>query len=552
MTTLQRLLLAFTIVVAIGAAQGALMYSNLGALGDKVELIATKPIAAVDNARGAWSAYRDAQNFLSNFLEMTRSRDTKAALAGFETMAKTLDGHLIALAAATTTAKSAEKLKAVQTDVSNWSSKARVLLGATPATSIPAPHALAQIEVSIRKNLEELVGLALSDAAAIRADVESSVASAERMTLLLIAIGLVAGAVLAVVSALAITRPLVRLAATMRKLAEGELDAEVSDKGRKDEIGRMAGALEVFRASAVEVKQLQEQGRESELAATAQRKRMRAEFAERFKDQVSGIVTRVLDTVAEVKGSAEAMAHTAERTRTRIDGVLTDSNAASQSIGTVAAAAEEMSATSGEIVQRSGNSHHVASEAVVKVEDSTAVIASLIDATDKIGKIVGLIGDIASQTNLLALNATIEAARAGEAGRGFSIVASEVKSLANQTGKATDEISLQIAKVQDTTKQAAAVMNAIQQTIRSIDSSAADVANAVESQREAIKEISQNTQSASSSAQQVSADIRLLHQTFAEVGAASSDIRGKIGELGDNAQALRQETENFLRDVLAA
>jgi methyl-accepting chemotaxis protein len=314
----------------------------------------------------------------------------------------------------------------------------------------------------------------------------------------------------------------------------------------------MAGALEVFRASAVEVKQLQEQGRETEQAATAQRQRMRAEFAERFKDQVAGIVTRVLDTVAEVKGSAEAMAVTAERTRTRIDSVLTDSNAATQSIGTVAAAAEEMAATSGEIVQRSGSSHHVASEAVVKVENSTTVIASLIDATDKIGKIVGLIGDIASQTNLLALNATIEAARAGEAGRGFSIVASEVKSLANQTGKATDEISSQIAKVQETTKQAAAVMNAIQQTIRSIDSSAADVANAVESQREAIKEISQNTHSASSSAQQVSADIRLLHQTFAEVGAASSDIRGKIGELGDNAQALRQETENFLRDVLAA
>jgi methyl-accepting chemotaxis protein len=232
--------------------------------------------------------------------------------------------------------------------------------------------------------------------------------------------------------------------------------------------------------------------------------------------------------------------------------VLKESEIAASRITTVASAAEEMAATSGEIAQRSDQSHHVASDAVTKVETSSSVIASLTEATGKIGKIVDLIGDIASQTNLLALNATIEAARAGEAGRGFAVVAAEVKTLADQTSRATGEISSQIAHVQETTKQAANVMNAIQATIRTIDASAGEVASAVEHQRLAISEISRNTQSASNSAGQVSANLQSLHETFATMGHASVDIRTKIGALAESASGLRRETDQFLTDMLAA
>jgi methyl-accepting chemotaxis protein len=186
------------------------------------------------------------------------------------------------------------------------------------------------------------------------------------------------------------------------------------------------------------------------------------------------------------------------------------------------------------------------------VENSSQVIGSLTEAADKIGKIVGLIGDIASQTNLLALNATIEAARAGSAGRGFAVVASEVKSLAVQTGRATEEISAQIGQVQQITQDAARVMTTIRETIRSMADSAADVAHANESQRMAIADISANTHRVSGSATQVSGNLQELHASFSEVGAASGDIRSKVGLLGQNAQALRAETENFLRYVLAA
>jgi methyl-accepting chemotaxis protein len=551
MSTLQRMILAFALVVAIGAGQGLFTLYNLNGVREQVNFVASKPIAGVDNARAAWSAYRDARAHLSNFLEMTRPQESQAALSTFNAQVGVLNGHLEKLKDATT-GVAAEKLKAATADVARWQQSARVLLGAAPATSIPAPHALAKMDVTIHKSLDELVALALKDADTVRTEVESSIASSTRLSLILMVAGIVLSGALAIFLSLAMSRPLIRLAGTMRQLSEGRLEVEVTDKQRRDEIGNMANALEVFRASAVEVQRLEAQNKLNEQNAASERREMLAGVANRFQTQVAGIVDRVIETVSGVERSATTMTQIAEETRKRVDDVLGASTAASGNISSVASAAEEMATTSGEIAQRSDQSHHIASDAVTRVEASGTVITSLTDSTARIGKIVDLIGDIAAQTNLLALNATIEAARAGEAGRGFAVVASEVKSLADQTSKATGEISSQIAQVQETTKQAAAAMSAIQETIRVIDGSAAEVAGAIEQQRGAIGEISRNTQSASASAVQVTSNLQELHATFAEVGSASNDIRAKIGSLGESVHVLRAETETFLKDVLAA
>ena len=157
MSTLQRMILAFALVVAIGAGQGLFMLYNLNGVRDQVNFVASKPIAGVDNARAAWSAYRDARAHLSGFLEMTRPQESQGALATFNAQVAGLNDHLKKLADATT-GVAAEKLKSVNADVVKWQESARVLLGAAPATSIPAPHALARMDVVIHKGLEELVG----------------------------------------------------------------------------------------------------------------------------------------------------------------------------------------------------------------------------------------------------------------------------------------------------------------------------------------------------------------------------------------------------------
>ncbi|MCL4710476.1 MAG: HAMP domain-containing protein [Pseudorhodoplanes sp.] len=226
----------------------------------EISFVATKPIAGVDNARAAWSAYRDVQAYLANFLELTRPQESKEAIAAFESQIKALETHLARLGEAVTSAEPGEKLQALKADVANWREKALVLLGASPAISVPASFALARIEVAIRNNLDGLVTLALQDAGAMRADVEASISRAMDLSLLFIALGVLAGAALALVSALMITRLLLRLEGAMRRLAAGDLAVEVTDGGRKDEIGRMASALDVFRANAVEMRRLRNAG----------------------------------------------------------------------------------------------------------------------------------------------------------------------------------------------------------------------------------------------------------------------------------------------------
>ena len=209
-------------IVAVSVAQGVFMLSNLGALGEKVAFVATKPIAGVDNARAAWSAYRDAQSFLAAFLEMTTPQDAKAALADFDARIAVLEDHLAKLGGVFTDGPSADRLAAARAEIIGWRDKARVLFGASPATGIPAPYALAQTDAAIRKNLEGLVGLALQEAETVRAQAESSIASTTRVDLLLIIAGVVLAGALAVFSSLAITRPLLRIEKTMRELAAGD------------------------------------------------------------------------------------------------------------------------------------------------------------------------------------------------------------------------------------------------------------------------------------------------------------------------------------------
>jgi PAS domain-containing protein len=253
---LHRLVLAFAVVVAVGTAQGLLMLSYLGALGERVSFVASKPIVGVDQARAAWSAYRDAQISLAEALDMIQNRDERELITSFESRVAVLDEHIRQLVGAMTAIPAREKLETLATDVLLWKEHARVLLGSTPSLSIPTPHLLTQIESAIRTDLETIVASALKEAGAVTSEVQQSVSTGRRVSVILIVVCVVAGLGLALLLSLAITRPLMRLQYAMREIASGNLEVEVGAKNRTDEIGGMAAALEIFRANTIEMKRL--------------------------------------------------------------------------------------------------------------------------------------------------------------------------------------------------------------------------------------------------------------------------------------------------------
>jgi len=545
MSTLQRMIVAFAVVVAIGAAQGLLMLSSLGSLGEKVTYVATKPIAEVDNARAAWSAYRDAQAYLASFLEMTRPQDSKTVLAEFNAKLKVLTDHLDRMSAS-------DKLKVAKGDVASWAEKARVLLGAAPATSIPAPHMLAQIEVAIRKNLESLVSTALADANSVRADVEASIARVWQLGMMFIVFGIVAGAAIAVFMGRAITKPLHRLADTMRHLSQGNLDVAVADKQRKDEIGGMAGAVQVFKDTMIEAARLRAEQSELEQRAVVQRRADMERLAAEFETAVGGIVQTVSSASSQLESAAGTLTKTAETTQQLSSNVATASEQASANVQSVAAATEQMTGSVNEIGRQVQESSRIAAEAVKQAERTDSRIAELSQAAGRIGDVVKLITAVAEQTNLLALNATIEAARAGEAGKGFAVVAQEVKALAGQTAKATDEISAHIAGMQTATKDSVAAIKEIGSTIGRISQIASTIAAAVEEQGATTQEISRSVQQAAHGTSHVATNIADVNRGARDTGSASAQVLGSAQSLARESGHLKIEVGKFLSTVRAA
>jgi methyl-accepting chemotaxis protein len=370
---------------------------------------------------------------------------------------------------------------------------------------------------------------------------------------------LIAGALTVVLSILgaigmnfAVTRPVQRLTVEMGVLAKGDTSVAISGVERIDEVGRMAQAVQVFKANAIEVERLKVEQQAMEQRSTQQRKADLVKMADDFEGAVGEIIQTVSSASTQLESSASTLSATAERAQELTVVVAAASEEASTNVQSVASATEELSSSVNEISRQVQESSRMASDAVSQARKTNDRVSELSKAAARIGDVVELINTIAGQTNLLALNATIEAARAGEAGRGFAVVASEVKALAEQTAKATGEIGQQISGIQAATNESVDAIKEISGTIERLSEISSTIAAAVEEQGAATQEISRNVQQAAQGTQQVSSNIMDVQRGASETGSASSQVLSAAQSLSGDSNRLKLEVGKFLDTVRAA
>ena len=344
---------------------------------------------------------------------------------------------------------------------------------------------------------------------------------------------------------------LVKLTESMQTVADGHYDAVVPVTGA-DELGHMGDTLAVFRDNLAEGERAQAREAEERSQAGEARRQEMQELAASFQASVKTTVENVAKGARRMHETAGTMARVAQDTKRESQAAEAATNTAGANVDTVAGATEQLSSSISEVSQQVEKSTEIAGRAAKRADETTETMSDLKAAADRIGEVVTLIQDIAEQTNLLALNATIEAARAGEAGKGFAVVAGEVKSLANQTTKATEDISDRINQMQQVSNDAAGKIGDISRTIGEITEITSTIASAVEEQNAATREIAENAQNASSSAQQVATHIRSVDTAAEDTGNSASEVVQAAADQSELAGSLQTEVDGFLRKISEA
>jgi methyl-accepting chemotaxis protein len=369
---------------------------------------------------------------------------------------------------------------------------------------------------------------------------------------LLVGLGLLLVAGLFLLLGRSIVNPINAMTVAMRKIAGGETEVNVPALERRDEVGAMAKSVQIFKDNMIEAGRLRGEQDVLKTQADAERKLLLSRMADEFERGVRASIDTLAGAAREMQATSTSMSVTAGEASQQATTVAAVAEQASTNVQMVAAATEELSSSVSEIGRQVTQSAQIAGQAVAEANRTNVTVQGLSAAAQKIGDVVKLISDIASQTNLLALNATIEAARAGEAGRGFAVVANEVKSLASQTAKATDEISMQVGAMQGATTEAVRAIESIGRTIGAINEITSAISISVDQQGSATQEIARNVQEAARGTGQVSGNIASVNQAADKTGSEANKVLFSADQLSGQAATLRTDVDRFLADIRAA
>jgi methyl-accepting chemotaxis protein len=421
----------------------------------------------------------------------------------------------------------------------------------------------AELNTLVKGDMARFAGEALQAASAFRdeqqaankaalAEASGTIARIDRMVMVLSTLALMAALLVGIYTARSVAGPIQRITQTMRRLAQSDFSVTVPYTERRDEIGAMAAALEVFKDNARRVTQIETERFEDERRAGEERRASLIEFAERLRSAAGAIVQTVLSSARQLEGSAHLLSQNAAGTLDMAGAVTASAVSASQNVELVSRSSGQLALSVSEISAQMGKSTDIAAAASTQAVETRGRIDELDAATRRIGDVVGLIRTIATQTNLLALNATIEAARAGEAGRGFSVVAQEVKVLADQTEKATHEIGEQIASIQRGTGEAVAMISTISGTISEMSHIAFAIASAVDQQQAVTQQIADSAISAARGTAEVTQAIEQVNISAQDTGAAAQEVLAATVALTQESDNLSREIDSFLAQIHAA
>lgn len=543
-------LLAFMLLAALLSGVTGLV--GLGAVTDLATLT-ERTSEANEVSRAARDDFRQAEELLARVTAMTDLIDMAPINAQFTAASDELMGLLGRLKNTALSDLMQTLSRSTDTDARQWRADAEILLGIRPAREIPTQERLIRQGRGLQKRFDEIVALAAEDA---RTQIVSTrEATASKIWMML---GL-AGAVVLLGSATAwwlaggLAKPLVRLTTDTSRLAQGDTSVRLLGANRSDEIGDIARAVVAVRDMSLDeaAKQLAttEAGRLREEQA---RRALLRDLADQFERSVGAIVEHVGQAVGSLQASSNTMSAAVDGTAHRSATAAGAARQTSDNVHAVAAAAEEIGVTVGEIGRQVEQATAMSASAVQAVSRTERTMVDLAAAATRIGDVTGIVSSIAGQTNLLALNATIEAARAGQAGRGFAIVAAEVKDLATQTARATEEIGRQITAIQAATDGAAEAIRDIVGQIHAMNGVTMSIAAGIEEQGATTQEIMRSMVHASTGTDQVTVNISEVARSAESAGNAAQSVAVAADTLAGQSHSLRAEMRQFLANVRAA
>lgn len=495
--------------------------------------------------------FEAAQITIDSVLAMTSFIEASEIERDFGATTKKISEEIARLKSVSLSREMTDAVQVLSSNYETWKSDVSISLGLIKAAQVPTREKIAKQKAAMVDAIDLVADLIKTTSTA---ELNAVNENSEQMTFWSIVIALVGGVcglVFALWLANTLSRPIVQLTASMRDLAAGNLDVSLGVENRRDEIGEMTKAVEVFRENAIDRQRLAGET-EVEQQARFDRQRRIDDLIEEFRSTATSRLSLVSERMQIMQETAKDLAQVVEGTLDQAADISRTSSDASNNVESVATASDELAKSVQEIGLQVSQATAMAETADAATRESSEKITDLAKSSEMIGEVVGLISAIAEQTNLLALNATIEAARAGEAGRGFAVVASEVKDLASQTAKATEEISSQIGGVQESTAEAVKSIESITAAMAKVREYTGVIASAIEEQGRSTDTINQNVQQAAGGTLRVTNGMTTMHDAAQNTLLATKTVEDSASEVSVQTKDLNQLFDRFLTEVSAA